>query len=114
MPQQQAKMSPRRYAKLIKHLQEGEYTCRELAELTDLHYVTVLEYTKALKDQGLIHIAKWDRDALGRDAIKVYVWGGGADAPRRTLGRTEQQRRYRARRMLRETGLIEAIIQQGE
>ena len=100
--QPQKKMSPARYAKLIGHLVEGEYNCRELAEFTGLHYVTVLEYCRALHEAKIIYIVKWERDMLGRDAIKVYKFGPGmVDAPRRVLGRSEQQRRYRYRKLLR-------------
>lgn len=84
----------------MKHLLEGEYNCRELAALTELHYVTVLEYTRALHAAKVIYICKWERDARGRDAIKVYKFGNQPDAPRRVLGRAEQQRRYRERKRM--------------
>lgn len=105
----QAKMSPPRYAKLIHHLLEGEYNCRELAALTDLHYITVLEYTKALHAHvpKVIYIAKWDKDSLGRESVRVYAFGDKEDAARRTLGRAEQQRRYRARKVRRAEHALE-------
>lgn len=106
MPHEQAKMSPQRYAKLMRLLIDGEYNCRELAELTDLHYVTVLDYTRALKEQGVIYISRWERDALGRDAVKVYKIGPGPDIARRTLGRNEAQQRYRQRKRLRAMGML--------
>lgn len=94
----QVKMSPQRYATLLTFLLEGTYNCRELAELTDLHYITVLDYCRALHEKRLIYICRWDRDARGRDAVMVYKWGPGmTDATKRKLTRTEQQRRYRAR-----------------
>lgn len=91
-------MSPQRYAKLIRHLVEGEYNCRELAELVGVHYITVLDYTRALHDEKVIHVARWERDGLGRDAVKVYKFGDAPDAERRRISRTEAQRRYRARK----------------
>jgi hypothetical protein len=112
--QSQIKMNPTRYAKLIQQLLVGEYNCRDLAELTGLHYITVLEYTRALHKLGLVCICKWDRDPLGRDSIKVYKFAPGmADARRRVLGRTEQQRRYRTRkreRYMQATGLLDSRL----
>lgn len=96
--QRQIKMSPERYAKLLRHLMEGEYNCRELAELTGLHYITVLDYCRALHAAGLIYVNRWERDGVGRDSIIIYKWGVGADASKRVLTRAEQQRRYRARK----------------
>lgn len=94
----QAKMAPSRYARLIKGLVEGEYNCRELADLSDLGYITVLDYCRALHEEKQIHIVKWERDAIGRDSIMVYKFGPGEDAPKRRLTRAEQQQRYRARK----------------
>lgn len=98
-------MNPQRYAKLITLLLKGDYNCKELAQVTGMHYITVLEYTRALHlaaPVNLIYICRWERDARGRDAIMVYKFGPGEkDVPRRVLGRTEQQRRYRERQRIR-------------
>lgn len=85
------------YAQLIKYMIEGIYTCRELAELTGLHYVTVLQYTRELWAAKACHIASWDQDSFGRDALKVYKIGPGRDAKRRKLTGAERQARVRAK-----------------
>ena len=36
------------YAQLVKHMLHGDMSCHELAEVTGLHYVTVLQYTREL------------------------------------------------------------------
>jgi hypothetical protein len=85
-------------AVLIKHLLEGIYTCEELAEHTGLHYVTVLHYTRELHRVGAAHISSWDKDARGRDIIKVYKLGPGKDAKRDKLTLAERQLRYRTKK----------------
>lgn len=85
-------------ANLIKLLLEGTYTCAELAEQTGLHYVTVLHYTRALRKVGAAHICAWDKDARGRDLIKIYKLGEGKDAKRQKLTACERQARVRAKK----------------
>lgn len=91
------------YAQLVKHMIEGTYTCYELAELTGLHYVTVLQYARELHRAKAAHISSWGLDAHGRDALKVYKIGPGRDAPRTRMSRNEIARRYRAKIKARET-----------
>lgn len=88
-------------AQLIKYMLEGEYTCEQLAELTGLHYVTVLRYARSLHDAGAAHIAEWKKDARGCDAIKVYMIGEGKDAKRRKLTSAEKQAAYVARKAIK-------------
>lgn len=84
-------------AQLIKLLLEGTYTCRELAEMTGLHYVTVLHYTRELYKAGAAHICMWEKDSRDRDALKIYKLGEGRDARRRKLTRNERQQRHRSK-----------------
>lgn len=82
----QMKMNPIHLAELVKLMMEGAYSCHEIADQTGLHYVTVLEYTRAMYRKGIAHIRDWDMDARGRHSIKIYQLGEGEDAvpPRRT------------------------------
>lgn len=91
------KVNARVYADLIKHLLEGIYNCEELAELTGLHYVTVLDYTRELHKAKAVHIGAWEKDARGRDVIKIYRMGEGRDAKRQKISAAERQRRYYAK-----------------
>lgn len=84
-------------AQLIKLLLEGTYTCVELAEMTGLHYVTVLQYTRELHRAGAAHIAHWEKDERGRDNVKVYKLGVGRDAKRQRMTEAQKQARYRAK-----------------
>ena len=85
-------------AQLIKLLLEGTYTCAELAEMTGLHYVTVLQYTRELHRVGAAHIAEWEKDWRGRDLSKIYKLGVGKDKPRQRKTQAERQIAYRAKK----------------
>lgn len=89
-------------AQLIKFLWEGNYSCLELAELTGLHYVTVLQYTRELHGAGAAHISGWEKDARGRDIIKIYKLGPGKDKARHRKPATERSAAYRAKKRMRE------------
>jgi len=85
-------------AQLIKAMLDGVYTCRELAEETGLHYVTVLQYARELHAAGAAHICAWDKDSRGRDVIKIYKIGDGKDAKRKKMTAAERQAKSRERR----------------
>lgn len=89
------KVNAMSYALLIKYMLEGIYNCKELAELTGLHYVTVLQYTRELRKAGAAHISMWEKDARGRDMVKVYKLGEGRDARRAKLTAAQRQARTR-------------------
>ena len=85
-------------AQLIKLLLEGNYTCMELAEMTGLHYVTVLQYTRELHRAGAAHISGWEKDSRGRDLAKIYKLGEGNDKKRQRKTDAEKQVAYRAKK----------------
>lgn len=82
-------------AKLIRLLIDGTRSCRELAEDTGLHYVTVLQYTRELYREGAVHICHWGADAMGIDKVKVYKLGLGKDAKRHCMTNAQRSERYR-------------------
>lgn len=89
-------------AKLIRMLLDGNRSCRELADESGLHYVTVLAYTKYLHREGAAHIAEYREDSQGRDAIKIYKIGVGKDAKRYKLTGAQRAARSRENRKARE------------
>ena len=86
------------FAQLVKFMREGVHSCEELADLTGLHYLTVLQYSRELHLAGEAHISSWVKDSRGRDAIKVYQLGPGADAPRHRKTAVERSAAYRKRK----------------
>ena len=83
------------FAHLVKLLMDGTYNCKELAEETGLHYVTVLDYCKAMYKRRIVHIAAWEKDIRNRDTIMVYKLGKGKDAKRESLSHAQRQQRHR-------------------
>lgn len=86
------------FAQLVLHMVDGMHTCEQLAELTGLHYVTVLQYTRDMWQAGACFIDHWEQDNLGRDALKVYKIGHGKDAKRHRQSDAQIARRYRAKK----------------
>ena len=94
-------------AHLIKLLLDGEMDCKELAEETGLHYVTVLQYTRELHRAKAAHICKWLPDDRGVCTIKVYKLGTRHDARRPKLTDAERQARVReARKKLNDAAVL--------
>jgi len=94
----QIKINAITQAQLIKLLLEGTYTCAELAEMTGLHYVTVLQYTRELHRAGAAHISGWEKDRRGCDVAKIYKLGVGNDKRRQRKSDAEKQAAYRTKK----------------
>lgn len=97
-PRKQIKVGALTYAQLVLHMLEGVHNCQELADLTGLHYVTVLQYARELHAAGAAHICAWEKDGRGRDSIKVYKIGAGKDKKRERMTLAERQARQRGKR----------------
>lgn len=93
-------------AMLIKLLSEGTYQCKELAEMTGLHYITVLEYMRAMHKVGAVHIHSWEKDSRGRDVIKIYKLGAGMDAKRHRMTDVEKTARWRDKKRVQQMALV--------
>lgn len=96
-------------ARLMRLLLDGELDCRELAEETGLHYVTVLQYTRELHRAGAAYICDWHPDDRGYATLKVYKLGAGKrDKKRPSMTVNEKSARYRARKRLKQLALVTA------
>lgn len=101
-------------AQLIKLLWLGDMNCTELAEESGLHYVTVLDYTRALYRAGASHIVRRDADSRGRHTTKIYKLGPGKDAPPIRTSTAERTKRYRdKRRLALQLGLLNPPTEEG-
>ena len=90
------KMSAFTYAVLIRLMMDGTRTCRELAEETGLHILTVYDYTYHLHKSGAAFIVTWDGE--GRHQTRIYMIGRGKDAPRPSKSRKQIADDYRSRK----------------
>lgn len=86
------------YAKMLALLMEGTRTCAEVAEEVGLHYLTVCQYTRELHREGVLHVATWEKDTRGRDAMKIYKLGEGKDAKRQKMTQAQRAARYRSKK----------------
>lgn len=91
------------FGQLVELMLDGVYSCQELADRTGAHYVTVLNYTRAMHRAGALHICAWEADTRGRHLIKIYRVGRGPDAkrPKRKTS-AERQAAVRVKRKQRE------------
>ena len=91
------------FALMVKAVYQQPRTLHEIAEITGLHLWTVRHYIKALHQQELLHITKWDKDGLGRDVTPYWSFGLGIDVPREHKTGAQKQRERRKR--LREAAI---------
>lgn len=91
----QVKVNAISLAVLIKRLSEGTHTCRELADETGLHIQTIYQWCRQLHKLGAIHICMWEKDAKGKESLKVYMLGEGKDAKPTRLTDYQKTKRYR-------------------
>ena len=106
---QQHKINALTQANLIRLLLDGELSCRDLAEETGLHYVTVLQYCRTLHKAGAAFICGWEADRRGLETIRHYKVGIGKDVkPKRRMTEVERQRRYRYNLKMRRTAMVTA------
>ncbi len=87
------------YAEAIFQLQRHGGTVREISQHSGLGYNTTRKLIQALHRRGVIRVALWRRDGIGRERLPVYFFGTGPDA-KRPLGMTREERvrRYNDKR----------------
>ena len=87
-------------AKLATHpygIRAGGWTLRELAEHSGLHYKSVCEWVGALHDRGVVRIADWAPDVVGRSTLQCFALADGRpDVPKPApMTRAQISARYR-------------------
>lgn len=97
----QIRMGAISYAKMVKLMIEGQYTCPQLAEMTGLGMKCIYHYTRELHREGAAHICDWGQDTKGRSFVKVYKIGWGIDVPRPIISDKDRSRLYRLRKKAR-------------
>jgi len=96
-------------ARLMRLLLDGELDCRELAEETGLHYVTVLHYTRELHKAKAAYICDWHPDERGYATLKVYKLGADMrDKRRPRISNKQKAANYRERKRLKQIALTVA------
>lgn len=95
----QVKLGAMSFAKVLRALTDGPSSAQELQEATGLSLETLHNLMRALRKEKLAHIGSWEKDALGRDTIRIYRLGPGQDAPRRKKTKAQIARECRQRKL---------------
>jgi formylmethanofuran dehydrogenase subunit B len=69
-------------AKVTRALLDGPCSIRELQVISGLSTNTLHEYMRALRKERVVHIGAWEKDATGRESLRVFKFGPGKDQPR--------------------------------
>lgn len=105
-------------ARMIRMLLDEPCTCKDLADETGLRILTVWAFIRALRKEGLVRIAVWERSGASTNVnVRAYKMEPGRDAPRpKPMTNAEACRRYSAARKLRreQMRVINALAGVGE
>lgn len=92
------RLGPLSVAKIMRALLDGPCSMRELQHTSGLSVNTLHGYLRALRKEGVVHISGWEKDATGRDSLRVFSLGPGKDAPRRRKPKAQVARECRKRK----------------
>lgn len=85
-------------AKVTRALLEGPCSVRELQTVSGLSNTTLHEYMRALRKEQVVHICAWEKDATGRESLRVFKLGAGKDVPRGKKTKAQVARECRKRK----------------
>lgn len=85
-------------AKITRALLDGPCSIRELQVISGLSINTLHTYMRALRKEAVVHICGWEKDATGRDSLRVFKLGAGKDAPRTRKSKAQIARECRRRK----------------
>jgi DNA-binding transcriptional ArsR family regulator len=92
------RLGPLSVAKIMRTLLDGPSTVPELQEISGLSVSTLYEYLRALRNEGVVHVSGWEKDATGRESLRVFKLGPGKDAPRQRKSKAQIARECRQRK----------------
>lgn len=92
------RLGPLSVAKIMRALLDGPCSMPELRYISGLSINTLHGYMRALRKEGVVHISGWEKDATGRDSLRVFKLGAGRDAPRRRKPKAQVARECRQRK----------------
>jgi hypothetical protein len=85
-------------AKISRALLDGPCSIRELKVISGLSTNTLHEYMRALRKEQVVHICGWEKDATGRESLRVFKLGAGRDAPRSKKSKAQIAKECRKRK----------------
>lgn len=90
------------YAAVVEALVRTGGTPKELHEISGLAINTTRKFLRALRNRGLVRVALWRQDTMGRYTIAVWGWGSAPDTkrpPRMTSTQRSARQRIKKREM---------------
>lgn len=91
------KLNADKFAALLDEFLSGPCTSTDLAEAAGMSPRYMNRLLRAMKKRGVIHVAAWGKDSIGRINIKVWALGHGKDARKPAKPREQVNREYRTR-----------------
>jgi hypothetical protein len=85
-------------AKVTRALLDGPCSVPELKVISGLSINTLHEYMRALRKENVVHICAWEKDATGRDSLRVFKLGAGKDRPRGKKSKAQISKECRQRK----------------
>jgi predicted ArsR family transcriptional regulator len=90
------------YAAVVEALVRTGGTTQEFSDVSGLATNTTRKFIRALRNRGLVRVALWRQDTMGRYTIAVWGWGSAPDTkrpPRMTSTERSARRRMKKREM---------------
>ena len=93
-----AKLGALSLAKVIRSLLDGPCSVPELHIASGLSKGTLHSYMRALRKERAVHICAWEKDATGRESVRVFKLGEGQDCLRSKKTKAQIARECRLRK----------------
>lgn len=101
LAKKQVKLNAHLLALMLDELLDGPCTSQAMADRTGLFILTVNKTMRAFYQEGVVHIAAWERDAADRMTVRVWGLGRGKDAKKQIKKKSQMNRESRQRRILK-------------
>lgn len=93
----EVRLSHLTFTLLLEEMLSGPCTAKALSEHTGMGHRVMCRLVRTMHAKKVVHVAGWEKDAIGRVAVKVWQLGHGRGAKKPNKPRAEVNRDYRAR-----------------
>ena len=100
MTKRQTRLSHESFTAILEQMLAGPSTATELTQASGMTQRYINQLIRTMHQRKVVHVSGWEKDAIGRVAVKVWTLGHGKDAKRPNKPREQVQRDYRAKRRM--------------
>jgi hypothetical protein len=93
----QARLNADKFAAVLEEFLSGPCTAQTLADSAGMSYRYTMRLVRTMHKRGVIHISAWEKDSIGRVAVRVYALGHGTNARKPAKPREKVNRDYRTK-----------------